>query len=167
MMHPTRKSVDEPPHEWGNKGKKPLIHPHATELEIHEWLRNWRNPPPPKPKPDKLKRDQPLATIMFSGSLYDFDERNGSQGEHRGIVDLPELEALIEKLNALVGDTETSPFLLVSNEKEVRDRYFGFKERASPDNRINGRVDKRYLLSDEEREKRRRRDARQKKKKAK
>ena len=78
MRHLTPKSVDAPQHEWGNKGNKPLIHRNATELDMNQWRRNWLNPPPPKPKRDKLKRDQPLATIMFSGSLYDFDERKGS-----------------------------------------------------------------------------------------
>ena len=86
-MHSTHKSVDEPSHEWGNKGDMPLLHRNAIELEIDQWRRNSLNPLPPKLKRDKLKRDQPLATIMFSGLLYDFDECKGSQGEHRGIVD--------------------------------------------------------------------------------
>ena len=116
MMHPTRKSVDEPQHEWGNKGKTPVIHPRATELEIRQWLRNWENPPPPKPKRDKLKRDQPLATIMFSGSLYDFL----SVRDRKVSIEA----SIIETYNVISVAAETSEFVLVNDAKNVKQCYY-------------------------------------------
>ena len=55
---PTRKSVDDPKHEWVTK-RPSLINKNSSELKIRTWRRKWENPPPPRVK----RTDKRTSTV--------------------------------------------------------------------------------------------------------
>ena len=75
---------------------------------------------------------------MFNGSLYNFDERKGSQDEHRGIAK--------KKYNVASVATGTSAFALVNNAGEGSHFYYISRERPLQLNPLSHRADYRYRL---------------------
>ena len=120
---PSRKSVDTPDYEI--KDKKPaLIQKNVTELKVHTWLKKWNNPPQPKPRRND-KRTLPLVTITCSGELYDFDRKTGDKV---GCLDLPEVEELVNKLQALF-EANDPRFKVTSHLDDLEKGYY--KRKAS------------------------------------
>lgn len=130
---PSRTSRSQPKHEWGYAAGKTVIHQHATEAEIHQWKRNWFNPPPPKPKRRLDDRVLVLATIKVNGALFDFDKKTGDKV---GVVDLPEVEALMDAIQKLFTASNQKQFLFESQLEHLSEGYYSRKDKADPARKI-------------------------------
>ena len=132
---PTRKSVDDPKHEWVTK-RPSLINKNSSELKIRTWRRKWENPPPPRVKRTD-KRTLPFVTISCSGELFDFDKRTGDKV---GVLDLDEVELFFEKLSRFFENESPSElqFRLEDHMDYLTEGYYKRKERVDPGRNIIG-----------------------------
>ena len=132
---PTRKSVDDPKHEWVTK-RPSLINKNSSELKIRTWRRKWENPPPPRVKRTD-KRTLPFVTITCSGELFDFDKRTGDKV---GVLDLDEVELFFEKLSKFFDKESPSElqFRLEDHMDYLTEGYYKRKERVDPGRNIIG-----------------------------
>ena len=132
---PTRKSVDDPKHEWVTK-RPSLINKNSSELKIRTWRRKWENPPPPRVKRTD-KRTLPFVTISCSGELFDFDKRTGNKV---GVLDLDEVELFFEKLSKFFENESPSElqFRLEDHMDYLTEGYYKRKERVDPGRNIIG-----------------------------
>lgn len=118
-----RKSLSEPKYEWSTK-LPALISPRTSEAVVRNWRREWNDPPPPKQQRSD-KRTLPLASIMVSGELFDFDKKTGDK---IGCVDLSDVEAFIKKLNKLFDEENAIQFKLETHTDYLTDGYFKRKQ---------------------------------------
>lgn len=132
---PTRKSVDDPKHEWVTK-RPSLVNKNSSELKIRTWRRKWENPPPPKLKRTD-KRTLPFVTITCSGELFDFDKRTGDKV---GILNLDEVELFFKKVSKFF-ETESPnelQFRLEDHMDCLTEGYYKRKQRVDPSRNIIG-----------------------------
>ncbi|MBT5445016.1 MAG: hypothetical protein HOK91_19735 [Gammaproteobacteria bacterium] len=131
---PTRKSVDDPKHEWVTK-RPSLINKNSSELKIRIWRRKWENPPPPKVKRTD-KRTLPFVTITCSGELFDFDKKTGDK---TGVLDLDEVESFFTKLTKFFKKEapDKLQFRLDDHMENLTEGYYKRKERVDPGNKVN------------------------------
>ncbi len=115
----TRKTLDQPKHEWTTKYPA-LIRHNTTEAQVRNWRRHWNNPPPVRQKRTD-KRTLPFAVITCSGELFDFHRKTG---EKIGCLDLPEVEAFLEKLNSLFTEDNALQFKIVDSMDYLTEGYF-------------------------------------------
>lgn len=128
---PRRADVDTPRVFWETRGPA-LIHPDVSELEVKKWRKDWMQPPAPKvARTDK--RTLLCAAITVSGELFDFDRKTG---EKIGVVDLPDVEAFLEKLNAVFAEEFAVQFKLLDNMDYLANGYVTRRERADPARKI-------------------------------
>ena len=132
---PTRKSIDDPKHEWVTK-RPSLINKNSSELRIRTWRRKWVNPQPPRIKRTD-KRTLPFVTITCSGELFDFDKRTGDK---IGILDLDEVELFFEKVSKFFEKESPSElqFRLEDHMDYLTDGYYKRKELLDPGRNIIG-----------------------------
>jgi len=128
---PRRADIATPRVHWETRGPA-LINPEVSEAEVKKWRKDWMEPPVPK-TPRKDKRTLLCAAITVSGELFDFDRKTG---EKIGGVDLPDVEAFLEKLNALFAEEFAVQFKLMDNMDYLTNGYITRRDRADPARKI-------------------------------
>ena len=134
-MTPRRKTKDAKKHEWISSGTSPLITPHVTVNELSSWRKQWEEPEQAKADEDKYKRKVKLLTLSISEDIFKFD----AVGNKVGAVDLDEVMALLEQVQALLNKDNEPKFRLDSQLDKIQERYSAAKEKNDPNKVLSGK----------------------------
>lgn len=129
-MTPRRTSKQAKKIDWITSGTQPLIRPDVTFAELSNWRKNWENPEKETPEQDKYRRTVKLLTLSVSEDIFQFD----AVGNKSGNVDLDEVMALLEQVQALLNKENESKFRLDSQIERIQERYDAAKEKNDPNN---------------------------------
>jgi hypothetical protein len=142
-VHPTRKSVDDPPIEWGVKGDLPLIHPYATSEEIDAFIERWFNSHQPAQSSQVNKKEMVLlAKLYVSKDLFRFEKKSG---KHLGKVKIEEVEELLGELQSKL--PKGKAFAVEDDITKIKDKYYKTKRRSSSAAKIAAKPSQRIVKS--------------------
>ena len=123
----TRKSIDEPKHDWKDSGV-PLIRADISEAKIRQWRKDWENPPQPKVRDS---RRIPLLDIHIHGSIFNFNKKTGDRAE-TSRIDLPEVEEIVAEIRTLVAKLDPAAIKLEDNMDYITEHYIKRRDEADP-----------------------------------
>lgn len=139
--HPTRRSLNEARSDWGSNGEGPLIHPHATQSDIENFIERWFNPGPAAKSSPVQKKDMVLlARVYVSKDLFRFDERTG---KHLGGIDLPDVQEILSSLQGSLSKTEG--IALEEQSEKIKKQYYRTLRRSGPTRKIKSKPSQRIV----------------------